>query len=164
MTSSECFSYICNSRAGRGLGILLKDAFRSAGWGFEPKTQPLSSWQETHPRSVLCHHSADETVERVLVLGVAMVMRAAAVAQAEALGSVHGVGRRLGIRGNGERLDDVADAGVQRYQPPGETEGNATLVVPGEHTSTLRQPITSLPVIEVSARTFQRHSSSSQMQ
>ena len=67
------------------------------------------------------------------MLLVAMVMRAAAVAQAEALGSVHGVGRRLGICGNGERLDDVADVGVQRYQPPGETEGNAALwfLVPG---------------------------------
>jgi hypothetical protein len=106
----------------------------------------------------------DETIERVLVLLVAMVMRAAAVAQAEALGSVHGVGRRRrGIRGNGERLDDVADAGVQRYQPPGETEEKRNLVVPRRDTSMLRHLIRSFPMIEVSASTFQHHNSSSEM-
>lgn len=58
------------------------------------------------------------------MLRVAVVMRAASSAETEALGSVDGM--RLCISSSRKRLDQVADARVQRNHSPG---GHQTLIM-----------------------------------
>lgn len=58
------------------------------------------------------------------MLRVAVVMRAASSAETEALGSVDGM--RLCISSGRKRLDQVADARVQRNHSPG---GHQTLIM-----------------------------------
>lgn len=82
----------------------------------------MSSRPAAHPHAPRRRrHAAEEVVKPLPLLLVAVAMRAAASGQTEALGPEHGVPPPRAARGDGKRLDQVADAGVQGNQSPGET-------------------------------------------